>query len=145
MANTQHAQITIFKFTIYLEKPETQLFLLRNSNSAYSSGWLVVIVGCNSSSFYGHDAAEAHCLYMLINCTYMYVYMCACVYECLCTCVYDVYVYMCTCVHVCMSASVHVYTVAVHTIRGEKCSDEMSDLHAQIWSDMYRYWSDMYL
>ena len=32
----------------------------------------------------------------------------------------------------------------VHTIRGEKCSDEMSD-HARIWLDMYRYWSDMYL
>ena len=26
MANTQHAQIAIFKFAIYLEKPETQLF-----------------------------------------------------------------------------------------------------------------------
>ena len=25
-ANTQHAQIAIFKFVIYLEKPETQLF-----------------------------------------------------------------------------------------------------------------------
>ena len=26
VANTQHAQIVIFKFAIYLEKPETQLF-----------------------------------------------------------------------------------------------------------------------
>ena len=26
VANTQHAQIAIFKFTIYLEKPKTQLF-----------------------------------------------------------------------------------------------------------------------
>ena len=26
VANTLHAQIAIFKFTIYLEKPETQLF-----------------------------------------------------------------------------------------------------------------------
>ena len=26
VANTQHTQIAIFKFAIYLEKPETQLF-----------------------------------------------------------------------------------------------------------------------
>ena len=32
----------------------------------------------------------------------------------------------------------------VHTIKGKKCSDEMSD-HARIWSDMYRLWSDMFL
>ena len=58
MANTQHAQIAIFKFTIYLEKPETQLFYYAIKTWPTVLSLLIVprnMIQLQSAGLYAHE------------------------------------------------------------------------------------------